>query len=170
LHQCFGHAFAGLRKTFTGAAFVRKQILGHGIKPEMLFVSPPALNLFYKRYEKPGTIQEFCFAIHNKFSFMTQILDIGQAVTLSGKSGALYDGRIYNKSSDDSLSGHAIACLTNSTFHDHHWTHKMNSVLEDFKKRDDISHLILISQHPYQSGAMDTVDDLIRRYIHQDAH
>jgi len=108
---------------------------------------------------------------------MTQILDIGQAITVSGKSGALYDGRIYNKSSDDSLSGHAIVCLTNSSFDDHHWSHKMNSVfrtsdaksvLEEFKKRDDISHLILISQHPHQSGATDIVDDLIRHYIHQD--
>lgn len=143
----------------------------------MQFVFAASLGLFYNRYEKPGTYQAYCFDVPNKISFMTQILDIGQAVTLSGKSGALYDGRIYNKASDESLSGHAIACLTNSTFHDHHWTHKMNSVfrtndakavLEDFKKRDDISHLILISQHPYQSGATDMVDDLIRRYIHQD--
>jgi hypothetical protein len=106
---------------------------------------------------------------------MNQILDLGQPITLSGKSGALYDGRIYSKASDDSFSGHAIVCLTNSTFNDHHWTHKMNSVfrtddakatLEDFKRRDDISHLILISQHPYQATA-DFVDDLVRQYIHQ---
>jgi len=107
---------------------------------------------------------------------MALILDIGQSITLSGQSGALYDGKIYDKSSDDAFSGHAIVCLTNSTFHDHHWTHQMNSVfrthdaktaLEEFKKRDDISHLILISQHPYQSETTDAVDDLIRRYIHQ---
>ena len=106
---------------------------------------------------------------------MNQILDLGQPITLSGKSGALYDGRIYSKESDDSFAGHAIVCLTNSTFHDHHWTHQINSVfrtddakasLQEFKKRDDISHLILISQHPYQVTG-DAVDDLIRHYIHQ---
>ena len=107
---------------------------------------------------------------------MKRILDMGQPVTLSGRSGALYYGTIYNKCSDESFSGHAIVCLTNSIFHDHQWIHIMNSifrtnnakaVLLEFKKRDDISHLVMISQHPFQVEATDTIDDLIRHYIHQ---
>ena len=107
---------------------------------------------------------------------MTPILDLGQPVTLSGRSGALYDGRIYTKSSDNAFSGHAIVCLTNSTFQDHHWTHFMNSIFRtndaratftQFKEREDISHLILISQHPFHTGDSDAVDDLTRQYLHQ---
>ena len=109
---------------------------------------------------------------------MTPILDIGQSITLSGISGAAYNGRIYNKASEDAISGHAIVCLTNSHFDDHHWTHHMNSIFSTsdakaaftlFKKRDDISHLILISQHPFQKESTDSVDDLIRHFIHQDS-
>jgi hypothetical protein len=110
---------------------------------------------------------------------MTPILDIGQSITLSGQSGAIYHGRIYNKASDEPFLGHAIVCLTNSTFNDHQWRHNMNSIfrtndtvstLNEFKNRDDISHLILISQHPFHADATDAVDDLIRYYIHQRTH
>src|SRR6478672_6234134 len=98
---------------------------------------------------------------------MIPILNMGQSVTLSGRSGAFYYGTIYNKSSDDAFSGHAIVCLTTSVFHNHQWTHFVNSIfrtnnakaaLAEFKKRDDISHLILISQHPFQVETIDTVD------------
>ena len=102
--------------------------------------------------------------------------ETGTDVQLRGKSGETYAGRIYaEKDARTSLSGKSIVCLTNSSFSDGQWHHRMNSIfssddlqntLEHFKMRDDISHLILISQDANGSHPRDEVDDLIRAYLH----
>ena len=103
--------------------------------------------------------------------------EYGQDIELTGKSGTRYAGKIYSdKDSTSSLSGRAIACLTNSTRDENGWTHHVNSIyntenvadeLEHFKIRDDISHLILLPYSSMEEGSTDKVDDLIRSYIHR---
>ena len=101
----------------------------------------------------------------------------GYDIELTGKSGTRYPGKIYSdKDSTSSLSGRAIACLTNSKRDESGWTHHVNSIyntenvadeLEHFKNRDDISHLILLPYSNQEGGPTDKVDDLIRNYIHR---
>ena len=108
---------------------------------------------------------------------MSDKLESGQDIELVGKSGEYYTGKIYSdKNSSSTLTGRAIACLSNSTFADNQWSHAINSIyntenikeeLAHFKIRDDISHLILIPYNSIQSDVVDKVDDLIRNYIHQ---
>lgn len=107
---------------------------------------------------------------------MTDILESGQDITLTGKSGERYSGKIYtDKNSLTTLSGQAIAVLSNSTETEDGWNHHVNSIyntgnasdeLAHFKSRDDISHLILLPDSANQSAVVDKVDDLIRQYIH----
>ena len=105
------------------------------------------------------------------------ITECGQDIELTGKSGERYAGKLYtDKNSTSSLSGRAIACLSNSTQDENGWSHHVNSIyntekvndeLAHFKERDDISHLILIPYNGNENGVEDKVDDLIRSYIHQ---
>ena len=107
---------------------------------------------------------------------MTVIINDGQSIKMTGKSGREYTGRICTKESESSFTGGAIVCLTNSHFVDHQWQHAVNSIhkTEDvetamaaFKERGDISHLIIIPQPSFLTPGPDVVDDLIRRYIHR---
>jgi hypothetical protein len=108
---------------------------------------------------------------------MTDNIETGQAIELMGKSGERYTGRIYtDKQSTSSLTGKAISCLSNSSLTDSGWSHQVNAIyntdrasdeIEQFKNRDDISHLILIPYSSNESGVVDKVDDLIRNYIHR---
>src|SRR5947209_9539942 len=107
---------------------------------------------------------------------MMEILNTGQPIALRGKSGEQYLGIIYDKESDSTVSGRGIVCLTKSNFIDHEWSHSINSIyntddvkiaVEDFKNRDDISHVIIIPLNPLDLGKNDKVDDLIRAYIHK---
>lgn len=103
--------------------------------------------------------------------------ECGQDIELTGKSGERYTGKIYSdKSGTSSLSGKAIACLSNSEWTGNGWTHHVNSIyntnkveteLAHFKDRDDISHLILLPYYANQNAVTDKVDDLIRNYIHR---
>lgn len=107
---------------------------------------------------------------------MLTIETSGQDIQLTGKSGDVYKGKIYtDKDSVATISGRAIVCLTNSHFSEGKWHHHMNSVystndvtsaLAHFKKRDDISHLILIPIASQAFSRADPVDDLIRQYLH----
>jgi hypothetical protein len=107
---------------------------------------------------------------------MTEQRIAEQDITLTGKSGQVYTGKIYSeKDSTSSLSGRAIAILTNSTQTENGWTHHVNSIynteniqdeLAHFRKRDDISHLILLPSNWNENAIPDKVDDLIRQYIH----
>ncbi len=108
---------------------------------------------------------------------MTDTMESGQDIELTGKSGERYTGKIYtDKNSTSTLSGRAIAILTNSTQTESGWTHHVNAIynteniteeLAHFKNRDDISHLVLLPYHANESGVADKVDDLIRSYIHR---
>ncbi len=108
---------------------------------------------------------------------MTDIVETGKDIELTGKSGERYAGKIYtNKHSTSSLTGRAIGCLSNSLLTDHGWSHQVNAIyntdrvsdeMEHFKNRDDISHLILIPYATNELGVVDKVDDLIRSYIHR---
>ena len=105
------------------------------------------------------------------------ITECGQDIELTGKSGERYTGKIYSDKNDtSSISGKAIACLSNSTWNENGWTHQVNSIyntdkvateLAHFKDRDDISHLILIPYNTNENTVTDKVDDLIRSYIHR---
>ena len=106
---------------------------------------------------------------------MTDIIESGQNISVFGKSGQCYSGKIYNdKNGATPLSGRAIVCLTNSRYEGHEWKHTMHSIYNDdiqkafnhFKTRDDVSHLILLPQSGAEYNGMDKVDDLIRQYLH----
>ena len=106
---------------------------------------------------------------------MREIENFGNPVDLFGKSGNRYGGRIFEKKSQSSFSGPAIVCLSNSSIADHEWKHKMNSIfrtddavktMEEFKERDDVSHLILVPLGSLEYGKKDMVDDLVRKYLH----
>ena len=107
---------------------------------------------------------------------MADTVETGQDIELVGKSGERYYGKIYaDKNGSSTLTGRAIACLTNSTHTNNGWTHHVNSIyntenvkdeLAHFKIRDDISHLILLPNNQNEGGVADKVDDLIRSYIH----
>jgi hypothetical protein len=106
---------------------------------------------------------------------MIDIINTGQPIQLSGKSGEQYAGTIYNKESHSTLTGPAIVCLTISTFANHQWSHSVNAIyrtddtvqsMEEFKNRGDVSHLIVIPIGLLQYGKRDMVDDLIRQYLH----
>ena len=94
---------------------------------------------------------------------------------LSGKSGTTYKGIIYSdKNSTTSISGRAIVCLSNSHSSEGGWQHAIRDIydtdnttkiLQHFRERDDISHLILIPKEE-TSGPTDKIDDLRRQYIH----
>jgi hypothetical protein len=104
-------------------------------------------------------------------------MESGQDIELIGKSGERYSGKIYgDKNSSSSLTGRAIACLSNSSYNDNGWIHQVNAIynteniteeLARFKNRDDISHLVLLPYHSSQSTVTDRVDDLIRSYVHR---
>ena len=105
-------------------------------------------------------------------------IETGQDIELVGWSGDRYTGKIYaDKNGTTAFSGRAIACLSNSSYQNGEWTHRVNSIyntenvneeLAHFRSRDDISHLILIPYSALPSdGAADKVDDLIRSYIHR---
>lgn len=108
---------------------------------------------------------------------MADTVESGQDIKLTGKSGELYNGKIYSdKNSNSSITGKAIACLSNSTFSEDGWIHHINSIyntedvtreLAHFRDRDDISHLILLPYNWNEGGAVDKVDDLIRNYVHR---
>jgi hypothetical protein len=96
-------------------------------------------------------------------------------ISLVGKSGNEYYGKIYDKNSDSSLSGQAIVCLSNTRWEDNHWQHNIRDIYNDasthaiqhFKERDDISHLILIPADSLEPKGIDVIDDLRRQYIHK---
>lgn len=98
-------------------------------------------------------------------------------IALTGKSGQTYTGKIYaDKNSRSSISGRAIAVLTNSTCDNGQWSHHVNSIyntdnvqdeLAHFKEREDISHLVLVPYSDNEGGVTDKVDDLIRNYLHR---
>ena len=102
---------------------------------------------------------------------------MGEDIELVGKSGHRYVGKIYaDKNSTSTLSGRAIACLSNSVYSDRGWDHDVNSIyntdsianeLAHFSSRDDISHLILLPYNQNEGDVTDKVDDLIRSYIHK---
>lgn len=108
---------------------------------------------------------------------MTEQKTTEQDIRLTGKSGQIYHGKIYSDKDDTAtLSGRAIAILTNSTPSAGGWTHQVNSIynteniqaeLAHFRDRDDISHLILLPYNWNENDIQDKVDDLIRQYIHQ---
>ncbi len=108
---------------------------------------------------------------------MTDAMIAEQDITLTGKSGQSYYGKIYaDKNSTSSLTGRAMAILTNSRYTDNGWLHQVNSIyntenipeeLAHYKNRDDISHLILLPYTSNDNGVEDKVDDLIRSYIHR---
>lgn len=96
-------------------------------------------------------------------------------ISLIGKSGNEYYGKIYeDKTGETSLSGKAIVCLGHSRWHDNHWEHRIRDIYKDdvttalnhFKERDDISHIILISEDA-DTTQTDIVDDLRRQYVHK---
>lgn len=95
-------------------------------------------------------------------------------ISLIGKSGNEYHGKIYNKEDNSSLSGRAIVCLSNTRWEDNHWQHHIRDIYNDasvhalkhFKERDDISHLILIPVDSLEPKGIDVIDDLRRQFIH----
>ena len=100
----------------------------------------------------------------------------GVAVQLTGKSGTVYMGTLYTKA-DEVLAppDHAIICLSHSTLASGVWQHAVNAIyrndnvtqeLEDFKERDDITHLLVLPVNPAEHSVVDKVDDLIRAYLH----
>jgi squalene cyclase len=107
---------------------------------------------------------------------MNNPTESGQAITLTGKSGHYYSGKIYTeKDSTSALSEKAIVLLSNSVYTDAGWTHHVNSIyntervadeLKHFQSRDDISHLILLPYNGNENNVTDKVDDLIRSYLH----
>ena|ERR1051325_7541042 len=106
---------------------------------------------------------------------MIDTLEAGRDISLFGKSGQCYSGKIYSdKNSTTTLSGPAIVCLTNSQFIENSWQHAINSIYNDdienalnhFKIRDDVSHIIIIPQSGDEFRKLDKVDDLIRNYLH----
>jgi hypothetical protein len=107
---------------------------------------------------------------------MTDILNLGQEVELTGKSGATYRGRILDKGATTLAASPAIACLSNSYFANGAWHHQIRDVFDtkdesetvaQFKHRDDISHLILIPRSLGELGQRDKIQDLIQQYIHR---
>src|SRR5687768_5747370 len=77
-----------------------------------------------------------------------------QEVELTGKSGTIYKGTIYGKSQrPKSQPPSAIVCLSNSSFTNGSWQHKIINVyhtdavakeLERFRERADLSRMIVI--------------------------
>ena len=96
-------------------------------------------------------------------------------ISLVGKSGREYYGKMYDKNSNSSLSGQAIVCLSNTRWEDNHWQHNIRDIYNDssahaikhFNERDDISHLILIPADSLEPKGIDVIDDLRRQYIHK---
>jgi hypothetical protein len=96
-------------------------------------------------------------------------------ISLVGKSGNEYHGKLYDKNCDSSLSGKSIVCLSNTRWEDNHWQHNIRDIyndasthaIEHFNERDDISHLILIPLDSLEQQGIDVIDDLRRQYIHQ---
>ena len=96
-------------------------------------------------------------------------------ISLIGKSGNEYYGKLYDKNSDSSLSGKSIVCLSNTRWEDNHWEHNIRDIYNDapvdaiqhFKERDDITHLILIPVDSLEQKGIDVIDDLRKQYIHQ---
>lgn len=107
---------------------------------------------------------------------MNDSIESGQEIELTGKSGSRYTGKIYAaNNSSSSLTGSAIALLSNSTYTDEGWVHHVNSIyntenigqeLAHLQQRDDISHLILLPYSDNDNGVQDKVDDLIRQHLH----
>jgi hypothetical protein len=107
---------------------------------------------------------------------MGEILNLGREIEVVGKSGNTYNGKLHDKKSESTLTGRAIVCLTDSHFHDSQWHHHMNAVymtenaqqaFDDFKKRDDISNLILIPIGAHDFSRTNKVEDLIHSYVHK---
>jgi hypothetical protein len=107
---------------------------------------------------------------------MTEILNLGQDIILTGKSGATYRGRILDKASTTLSTSHAIVCLTNSYYANGQWHHHFKAVyntdnaqkaVEQFRERQDISHMILIPRNLREWEKLDKIQDLIQSYIHQ---
>ena len=103
------------------------------------------------------------------------ITNMGQDIELTGKSGQLYRGRILDKSSTLTSRFPAIVCLTNSHYSNGEWHHDMKNVygtddalevLEHFRDRGDISHLIVISRGQNERNRIDPYQDLIEQYVH----
>ena len=97
------------------------------------------------------------------------------AIALTGKSGAAYFGKIYSRKGRSGISGPAIVCLTNSRYDNDTWQHQVRDIYQtddareafrQFKRRDDIDNLMLITSasddHPE-----DKVRDLIEAYVHK---
>ncbi|HEU0064266.1 MAG TPA: hypothetical protein VFQ58_04510 [Flavisolibacter sp.] len=107
---------------------------------------------------------------------MTEILNLGQEINLTGKSGTSYHGRILDKSGTTISTSRAIVCLANSYYSNGQWQHKIKDIynadneseaVEEFKKRDDVTHLILIPRTINERERFDKIQDLIQQYIHQ---
>jgi hypothetical protein len=98
-------------------------------------------------------------------------------ISLIGKSGNEYYGKIYDdRSSDTSLSGEAVVCLSNSRWSNNHWQHNILDIYNDdavyalkrFKERDDISHIIVLPLDELtEHQGTDIIDDLRRQYVHK---
>ena len=107
---------------------------------------------------------------------MNEIVNIGQNIELSGKSGRSYRGKILDKGATILSDFPAIVCLTHSHYADGKWHHHMRNIyhvdhakeaVEHFEQRDDIGQLILIPQIPNERNTIDPIRDLIQSYLHQ---
>lgn len=104
------------------------------------------------------------------------ITDSGKDIALTGKSGNIYFGRIYeDKNSYSSIDTKAIVCLSNSHFTHGEWRHTIKDIydtanveqtLNQFREREDITHLILVPRTMYNPMNWDLIDDLRQNYIH----
>lgn len=101
--------------------------------------------------------------------------DAGRNISLIGKSGSEYYGKIYERSDESNSSEQVIVCLSNTRWEDNHWQHNIRDIYNDasdsalrhFSERDDISHLILIPVDSVKQNGLDVIDDLRRQYIHK---
>ena len=58
---------------------------------------------------------------------MTEIVNLGRDIELSGKSGIVYHGKIYDKESENNFAGQAIVVLSNSSY-EGKWHHNVNAI------------------------------------------
>lgn len=107
---------------------------------------------------------------------MTDTNETGQDIELTGKSGAIYEGKIYSdKDSSSAYSSAVVVCLSNSAFTEDGWLHSISDIydapsarqaLDHFNERDDKSHIILLPKNSLPNDR-DVIDDLRRNYIHR---
>ena len=110
---------------------------------------------------------------------MYETVESGQDIQLNGKSGRVYNAKIYSdKQGNTGLMQKAIACLSNSHWDGNTWHHQIRDIydvedpkaaLDHFRERDDLSHIILITKEGEgaDTDPFDKIDDLRRSYIHR---